>query len=279
MAAPEVPEWPQLDPISPPIDELPENPTQAQVLKVLITTLLAFGHLWPRIVQALLYLKAAVDRIEKLPPMRRAEDTGSYIVETSRRVGESAKSKDQQIEDDPKTKLTPDIVGDIARAEVKEALAEERRSNHEKLLEAAAAAAKAKESAEAAAAEEKRLDDIETAKTLAKEKRERNRLILVGVVVGVLMLFLTSLYVFTLGRLTERQANAAAAATAVPMLPVFLPLPSAIAAEPPSVPPMALARVAGASSRAWSSDLAEPEPSITLTRLSRPATDDSTSKV
>ena len=237
MAMPEVPEWPQLNPVSPPIDELPENPTQAQVVKVLISTLLAFGHLWPRIVQALLYLKAAVDRIERLPPMRRAEDTGSYIVETSRRVGESAKSKAQQIEDNPKTKLTPDIVGDIARAEVKEALAEERRLNHEKLLEAAAAAAKAKEAAEAAAIEAKRLEDIETAKTLAKEKRERNRLIVVGVVVGVLMLFLTSLYVFTLGRLTERQATAAEAPAVVPM-PVFYPMPSALAAESASTIPV-----------------------------------------
>ena len=148
-------EWPLLDPVAPPIDDLPENPTQGQMLKVLMTTLLAFGHLWPKSVQAQLYLKAAIERIDKRlaePPMNRAEDTGSYIVETSRRVGdrvgESARSKAQQIIDTPNVDLTSDAVGDIARTEAREAvrtaLAEERRMNREKQLEAAGAAVELK---------------------------------------------------------------------------------------------------------------------------------------
>jgi hypothetical protein len=248
MAAPENGpqlEWPLLDPVAPPIDDLPENPTQAQVLKVLIRTLLVFGHLWPKNVQAQLYLKAAIERIDKRlaePPMRRAEDTGSYIIETSRRVGESARSKAQQIVDTPNIDLTPDTVGDIARAEVKEALAQERELNRVHQLEAAAAAAEAKRVADAAAAEEARLKKIRDDETRATEKRERNRLIVVGVVVGVIMLFITLLFTFTQGRLTERQAQAAAAPpAAVPMLPVIVSLPSA---SPPSVPAVATGAIA-----------------------------------
>jgi Cell wall synthesis protein CwsA len=239
MSPPEAPKWPNLDPIAPPIEDLPENPTQAQVLRVLISTLLAFGHLWPRSVQALLYLKDAIERIERLPPMRRAEDTGSYIIETSRRVGERvgelARNKAQQIVDTPNIDLTPDAVGDIARTEAREAareaLAEERRINREKQLEAEHAAAEAQKIADAAAVEKKRLDDIEDAKTRARERRERNRLIIVGVVVGTVMLVIGGLYTFTWGRLTERQA-AASEPPAVVHVPIFLPLPSAAASVP-----------------------------------------------
>ena len=258
------PVWPQLDPVAPPIEELPENPTQNQVLKALISTLLAFGHLWPRCVQALIYLKAAVeqltttvDRIDRtqrgstsvppsdpnvVSPMRRAEDTGSYIVETSRRVGESAKKKAQQIVDTPNIDLTPDAVGDIARTEAREVLAQERAANHVRQLEATAAAVEAKKVTDAAEAEEKRLKAIKDAETLAKEKRERNRLIVVGVVVGTIMLVIGLLFTFAQGRLTERQSQAAAAPAVIPM-PVFLPLPSS---SPPSVPTSATGATAPA---------------------------------
>jgi hypothetical protein len=257
MAAPENGpqlEWPLLDPVAPPIDELPENPTQGQVLKVLIRTLLVFGHLWPKNVQAQLYLKAAIERIDKRlaepAPMRRAEDTGSFIVETSRRVGdrvgESARSKAQQIVDTPNIDLTPDAVGDIARTEareaVREALAEERRMNREKQLEAEHAAIEAKTVADAAEAERLRLKKIKDDETLAKEKRERNRLIVVGVVVGTIMLVIGLLFTFAQGRLTERQSQAAAAPAVIPM-PVFLPLPSS---SPPSVPTSATGATAPA---------------------------------
>jgi len=236
MAAPENGpqlEWPLLDPVAPPIDDLPENPSQAQVLKVLIRTLLVFGHLWPKNVQAQLYLKAAIERIDKRlaePPMLRAEDTGSYIVDAARRVGdrvgESARSKAQQIIDTPNIDLTSDAVGDIARTEAREAvrtaLAEERRMNREKQLEAAAAAAAAKEAADAAETEEKRLAAVKLAETKATEKRERNRLIVVGVVVGTIMLIIGLFFTYTQGRLTERQAQAATPA----VVPFFLPIPS-----------------------------------------------------
>ena len=253
------PVWPQLDPVAPPIDELPENPTQSQVLKALISTLLAFGHLWPRCVQALLYLKAAieqlkvtVDRIDRaqrgststppsdpnaLPPMRRTEDSSAHIAETSHRVGEAAKYKAQQIIDSPGIDLTPDAVADIARTEAREALEAEREANRVRLLEASVAATKAKEIADAAeaaaAAEKTRL----LAEKLAAEKRERNRLIVVGVVVGVVMLVIGTLYTFAQGRLAERASNAATTPASVPMLPVFIQVPSATPSASASATP------------------------------------------
>ena len=66
--------WPDLPPVPPPIEELPPNPTASQVLRVLGSTLLMFGQLWPRTVQALEYLRSGLMRVEaaqqSMPPMR-----------------------------------------------------------------------------------------------------------------------------------------------------------------------------------------------------------------
>lgn len=62
--------WPELPPVPPPIDDLPPNPSTQQVMRALGSTLLMFGQLWPRVVQALEYLRARVDRPQTLPPMR-----------------------------------------------------------------------------------------------------------------------------------------------------------------------------------------------------------------
>ena len=111
------PSWPNLDPAAPDLESLPEEPTPGQIVRVLGTALLAFGQLWPRAVQALLYLKLAVERLERLP---REED----IAATAQRVAEAAKRKAQQI-----ANLTPDVVGDLIKTEVKEALAQQRASD------------------------------------------------------------------------------------------------------------------------------------------------------
>lgn len=68
--------WPELPPVPPPIEDLPPNATPLQVMRALGSTLLMFGQLWPRTVQALEYLRAGLMRVEsaqkhpELPPMR-----------------------------------------------------------------------------------------------------------------------------------------------------------------------------------------------------------------
>lgn len=140
-----------------------------------------------------------------VPPMRRQMDSSAFLVETARRVGEAAKIKAQQIEDNPDTSLTPEVVGEIARAEVKEALAHEREDNRQKALQAVADKV-----------ENDRLAAVDLTKTKAKERRERNRLIVVGIVISTVMLFIGSLYIYAQGRLAERSS----------VVPVFVPVPS-----------------------------------------------------
>jgi hypothetical protein len=157
-----------------------------------------------------------------VPPMRRAQDTGSYILETSHRVGEAAKEKAQQIVDNPHTNLTPDVVGEIARAEAKEVLAQEREAQRTESLQALADKVEAD-----------RLETVELARVEATEKRERNRMIVVGVVVGVVMLAIGGLFTFAEGR-ARGHGEGFAERAAVQPLPVFLNLPAASAL--PSAP-------------------------------------------
>jgi hypothetical protein len=237
------PSWPVLYPVPPELEELPENPTPRQIIHVLSTTLLAFGQLWPRIVHALLYLKAAVERLERLPPMRRSEDTGSFIIATSQRVGEAAKSKAQQIVDDPHADLTPDVVGDIARAEAREVLAQQREIDRVSQLQAIAAKVKADEEA---AATKKKADEEQQkrdAETKAKEKRRMKRDIVVGVVVGLVLLVAGTLFTFAEGRMRGFAEHAAIAPTAtvyvqvpVPMTAASAPPPTGVGAAAPRVP-------------------------------------------
>lgn len=67
--------WPELPPIPPAIEDLPPNATPIQVMRALGSTLIMFGQLWPRVVQALEYLKRRVDQGPPLPPMRSPEDS------------------------------------------------------------------------------------------------------------------------------------------------------------------------------------------------------------
>ena len=227
---PNEPAWPTLNPVPPELEELPENPTPKQIIHVLSTTLLAFGQLWPRIVQALLYLKAATERLEHLPPMRRSEDSSAFLNATAHLVGEAAKTKAAQIVADPHADLTPEIVGDLVRTEVQEALAKQREADHMRQLQAVAD----KVEADKVAAEKH-------ASELAKERRERNRNIFVGVVVGIVLAVLGVLLAFAQGRLmghdegyAERGRSTAPAIVSVPVpVPVPAPAPTAPAAVVP----------------------------------------------
>lgn len=49
--------WPELPPVPPPIEDLPPNATPPQIMRALGSTLLMFAQLWPRVVQALEYLR------------------------------------------------------------------------------------------------------------------------------------------------------------------------------------------------------------------------------
>jgi hypothetical protein len=59
--------WPELPAIPPPLPDLPEHPTSVDLARAYATTLLVFAQLWPRTVQALEYLKRAVEEIEDRP--------------------------------------------------------------------------------------------------------------------------------------------------------------------------------------------------------------------
>jgi hypothetical protein len=66
--------WPDLPAVPPPIERFPDNPTAGQAIKILGSTLIMFGQLWPRVVQALEYLRGWTeehDRAHALPLMRQ----------------------------------------------------------------------------------------------------------------------------------------------------------------------------------------------------------------
>ena len=217
--------WPDLDPVPPELEELPENPNPGQIIRVLGTTLLAFGQLWPRAVQALLYLKAAVERLEHLPPMRRAEDSSSFIAQTAERAGEIAKRKAEQIVADPRTDLTPDVVRDLMKAEVKAALKQQRDTDRVAQLQAVADKVKADEEA-------KKLDDARKVKDRKRMKRD----ITVGIVVGIALLVAGALFTFAEGRMRGFAEHAAIAPTATVYIQVPVPAPAPAAsfrAAPP----------------------------------------------
>lgn len=95
-----------------------------------------------------------------VPAMRRREDSSHAVEETARSVGEKAKSKAEQIEADPNANLTPDVVADLVKSEVKGALLAQRESDRVKQLEA-----------QAAQVEKDRLDK----ETADKEKKKADR--------------------------------------------------------------------------------------------------------
>ncbi len=74
-------EWPDLPKVPPPIEELGDNPTNTALLKALGTTLFAWGHVWPRAVQALEYLRRWTEQHDRdhgqgtVPPMRDRFDS------------------------------------------------------------------------------------------------------------------------------------------------------------------------------------------------------------
>lgn len=191
------PSWPNLDPAAPDLESLPEEPTPGQIVRVLGTALLAFGQLWPRAVQALLYLKLAVERLERLP---REED----IAATAQRVAEAAKRKAQQI-----ANLTPDVVGDLIKTEVKEALAQQRASDLRVVADKI---------------EADRIAKLADDKIRAGERGRMRRDIIVAVVSGIILLVAGCLVTFAEGRMRGFAERAAMAPTAPPVF-VF-PAPS-----------------------------------------------------
>jgi hypothetical protein len=164
-----------------------------------------------------------------VPPMRRQMDSTAFLVETARRVGEAAKIKAQQIIDTPNVDLTSDAVGDIARTEAREELARERETSRIEALQALADKVEAD-----------RLEAVELKKKKAEEKRERNRLIVVGVVVGVIMMLLEGLFLFGQGRATGHGEGFAERAAIMPptLVPVYIPAGSGSAVEMYSSPAM-----------------------------------------
>ena len=174
-------------------------------------------------------------KIPSVPPMRRAQDTGSFILETSRRVGEAAREKAQQIADDPHTDLTPDVVGDIARAEAKVVFTQEREAQRTEALQALAD----KVATDA-------LEAVELAKTRAREKRDTISKIVIGVAIGTAMLIIGALFTFAQGRATGHGEGFAERAAAAP--PVILPVlvPPASVGAPPAPPAAATGTVAPA---------------------------------
>jgi hypothetical protein len=175
-------------------------------------------------------LYAKVDAFMGLPPMRRHEDSSHAIVEAAARVGEAAKNKAKQIEADPNSNLTPDIVGDLVRTEVEEALGKQREADRVKKLEA-----------EVKNVEDARAAAIETVRTKAKERRELWRLIISGIVVGFVLL-VSGVYVsYMQGRLTGHAEAEAVKTSAAPILqaPNPTPVPQAPSATSSAATPLA----------------------------------------
>lgn len=118
--------WPELPAVQPEIEELSENPTPSQILKALGSTLLMFGQLWPRTVQALNWLKGSVERIEQrldaapaLPPMRAQLASSTDLAKA---VGHDVA---QAFEREQRNPSTPPPNGSTVAAMVEERVAHE----------------------------------------------------------------------------------------------------------------------------------------------------------
>jgi len=170
-----------------------------------------------------------------LPEMRRADDSLHVILDRAQRLSESVKSKAEQIVADPQSDLTPEVIADLFRAEVKEALLVQREEDRVKQLEAAAAkaevdrlAAVAKAEADRVAVAKKKEDDqkaLDRAKEVrSADRREFKRLVYSGIIVGLVLLAAATSVGIWQGRLMERASPAVAPATTVaPSTTVVLP--------------------------------------------------------
>lgn len=116
--------WPELPPIPPPIEDLPEHPTTSQVLRALGSTLLMFGQLWPRTVQALEWLRDWTlhhDTLHALPPMRAPLESTHEVVESV--AGDVARAYEADVKSDstpptPSPKFVEKLVADRLAVEV-----------------------------------------------------------------------------------------------------------------------------------------------------------------
>jgi hypothetical protein len=178
-----------------------------------------------------------MDALAGLPLMRRQSDSIHIIDEISERIGETARVKAQQITDDPNSNLTPDVVKDMMKAEVKEALAQQREAERIKQLEATAAKVEADRVAAVAKADSDRVVEDERRRELAREKRESRRSVRNGIIVGVVVAMAGAFIAFTQGRLTghgEGFAERGAIPPAVVPVPVLVPAATATAS--PALP-------------------------------------------
>ena len=153
-------------------------------------------------------------------PMRRREDSIHAIEETAERVGEAVRAKAQRIVEDPATNLTPDVVKEMMKAELKQALATQREDDKLKKLEA-----------DAAAVEREREEAAASAKEKAKERRESLRLVWTGVVVGLVLLAAGGFFTYEEGHLRGHSEGFAERDHVSPA-PVIVTPP----ATPPSLP-------------------------------------------
>ena len=177
-----------------------------------------------------------------LPSMRRREDSEHMIDQTAESVGQKGRDKAQQIVETPNIDLTPDVVGQLIKSEVKEALIAQREDDKRKKLEADAAAAEAKRVADAAEVERQRLIGEQDDRDRARDKRNAKYLTWSGIIVGIVVLVATTAVSFMQGRHTGHDEGFAERAV-VPSSVVIVP-PAAIVPAASSVPPTATGAVA-----------------------------------
>jgi hypothetical protein len=178
-------------------------------------------------------LSAQITAMGGLPQMRRHEDSTHAIDQTAESVGQKGKEKAQQIADAPGVELNPEVVGQLIKSEVKEALILQREDDKRKKLETDAAAAEAKRAADVAKKEE-------ADKERAREKRELKRLIYSGIVVGLVVLVATTAVSFMQGRHTGHDEGFAERAGTPPPTVLIMPTSaSSMALTAPVVAPVA----------------------------------------
>jgi hypothetical protein len=162
-------------------------------------------------------LSSKVDTLMGLPPMRRREDSSHAIEETSERIGETAKRKAQQIVDSPDVELTPDVVKDLMKAEVKAALDAQRETDKNKKMEA-----------DLAKIEADRIQKEKDDRDRAKERRDFRRNIIIAVIGGLFAFAGVAYGVYMEGHSQGRTEGFAEGSTKAPAVLVPVP-PSALA--------------------------------------------------
>jgi hypothetical protein len=164
--------------------------------------------------------------------MRRREDSTHAIEEMARSVGEAARSKAQQIVDDPHTELTPDVIKDMMQAEMKAALEKQREADRVKKLEADAA--KIEEDRR-----KKEKEDEDKAKDKARERREFKRNTISGIIVGLVILIATAAVAVAQGRALEHDRAYAEGRAAASIITVPVPVPAGSGSVAAPAAPMA----------------------------------------